>query len=433
MRNKPFSDTFSIRAPLTICSLLLVFLAAWTSHPPHVLAPFAQAGKDTSPAAAAPQYSSRFVSSQLNDFVHSSSVTALPGGDLMAVWFAGSREGAADVQVRTARFDAKSAEWGPEQVLATRESTRDGTHRYIRKLGNPVIALAPDNRLWMFYVSVSVGGWATSAINVMVSDDLGTTWSAPRQLITSPFFNISTLVRAAPVFHADGSIGLPVYHEFMGKFAEYLYLSADGAVIDKFRISRGKNSLQPTIVPQDGQRAIAMLRYAGETHHRVLASRTEDAGQTWSEPYPLEPSNPNSSLAAVSTEGDGLLVALNDLQDGRFKLSLYGTDANLNHWRTVVELDQSPDPLGQPFSPAAYKEIIGEGFRESSGARRLPLEQRFLSSLDYRVCKPRGCDFEYEYPYFSRSPDGMYHLVYSWNNTFIKHVSFNEAWLSERL
>ncbi|EGH26346.1 BNR/Asp-box repeat-containing protein, partial [Pseudomonas amygdali pv. mori str. 301020] len=50
-----------------------------------------------------------------------------------------------------------------------------------------------------------------------------------------------------------------------GKFAEYLYLSADGEVIDKFRISRGKNSLQPTVVPLDGQRAVALLRYAGET------------------------------------------------------------------------------------------------------------------------------------------------------------------------
>ena len=37
----------------------------------------------------------------------------------MAVWFAGSREGAADVQVRTARFDARSGEWGAEHVLAT--------------------------------------------------------------------------------------------------------------------------------------------------------------------------------------------------------------------------------------------------------------------------------------------------------------------------
>lgn len=415
--------------------LAVVFIAAWRSHPPHQLAPFAQAavGSDAAKANSTPQYNSRFVSSDLDDFVHSSSVTALPGGDLMAVWFAGSREGAADVQVRSARFDAQSGEWGAEQVLATRESTRDGTGRYIRKLGNPVIALGPDQRLWMFYVSVSVGGWATSAINLMVSDDLGRSWSAPRQLITSPFFNISTLVRAAPVFHADGAIGLPVYHEFMGKFAEYLYLSADGAVIDKFRISRGKHSLQPTIVPLDERRAVAMLRYAGDTHHKVLASRTEDAGQTWSEPYPLQPSNPNSSLAAVGTDDQGLLVALNDLQDGRFKLSLYGTDAGLSQWRPLVELDQSPDPLGQPFSHEAYKDIIGEGFRASSGARRLLLEQRFLSNLDYRVCKPQGCDFEYEYPYFSRGTDGLYHLVYSWNNTFIKHVSFNAAWLAERL
>nr|BFD43012.1 exo-alpha-sialidase [Pseudomonas sp. FFPRI_1] len=418
-------------------SLLLaaVFIAAWRSHPPHQLAPFAQTAvsSDGATANSTPQYTSRFVSSELDDFVHSSSVTALPGGDLMAVWFAGSREGAADVQVRSARFDAQSGEWGAEQVLATRESTRAGTGRYIRKLGNPVIALGPDQRLWMFYVSVSVGGWATSAINLMVSDDLGRSWSAPRQLVTSPFFNISTLVRAAPVFHADGAIGLPVYHEFMGKFAEYLYLSADGAVIDKFRISRGKHSLQPTIVPLDERRAVAMLRYAGDTHHKVLASRTEDAGQTWSEPYPLQPSNPNSSLAAVGTDDQGLLVALNDLQDGRFKLSLYGTDAGLSQWRPLVELDQSPDPLGQPFSHEAYKDIIGAGFRASSGARRLPLEQRFLSNLDYRVCKPQGCDFEYEYPYFSRGADGMYHLVYSWNNTFIKHVSFNAAWLAERL
>lgn len=421
-----------------ICGSLLlaaIFIAAWRSHPPHQLAPFAQvvtAGQASSDNAG-PQYRSRFVSSELDDFVHSSSVTALPGGDLMAVWFAGSREGAADVQVRSARFDAKSGEWGAEQVLATRESTRSGTGRYIRKLGNPVIALAPDQRLWMFYVSVSVGGWATSAINAMVSDDLGRSWSAPRQLVTSPFFNVSTLVRAAPVFHADGAIGLPVYHEFMGKFAEYLYLSADGEVIDKIRISRGKHSLQPTIVPLDEWRAVAMLRYAGDTHHKVLASRTDDAGQTWSEPYPLQPSNPNSSVAAVGTDDQGLLVALNDLQDGRFKLSLYGTDAGLSQWRPLVELDQSPDPLGQPFSHEAYKEIIGEGFRASSGARRLPLEQRFLSNLDYRVCKPQGCDFEYEYPYFSRGADGMYHLVYSWNNTFIKHVSFNAAWLAERL
>ncbi|WP_416236032.1 sialidase family protein [Pseudomonas mandelii] len=416
-------------------ALACLFTGAWFTHPGAVHSSFALMSPVMAVAdkVAKAVYTSRFASSGLVDFVHSSAVTALPDGSLMSVWFAGTREGAADVQVRSARFNAKTGEWGAEQVLATRESTQQGTRKYIRKLGNPVVALAPDNRLWLFYVSVSMGGWAGSAVNVMVSEDFGESWSAPRQLITSPFLNISTLVRSAPVFHADGSIGLPVYHEFLGKFAEYLYLSPDGNVIDKFRISRGTNSLQPTVVPLDGQRGVALLRYAGETHHRVLATRTEDAGQTWSEPYPLDPSNPNSSLAAVATPEHGLLVALNDLREGRFKLSLYGTDAKMDDWRSLRDLDKSPDPEGEPFSPQAYKEIIGHEFRDSSGALRQPLEAQFLSNLDTRVCTSRGCEFEYEYPYFIRSPDGMYHLVYSWNNTFIKHVTFNDAWLSERL
>jgi len=420
---------------VTYLALVCLFASVWLTHPAPVHSSFALMSPTMAVAnkVAKPIYTSRFASSGLLDFVHSSAVTALPDGSLMSVWFAGTREGAADVQVRSAVFNATTGEWGAERVLATRDSTQQGTRKYIRKLGNPVVALAPDNRLWLFYVSVSMGGWAGSAVNVMVSDDFGENWSAPRQLITSPFLNISTLVRSAPVFHADGSIGLPVYHEFLGKFAEYLYLSPDGNVIDKYRISRGNNSLQPTVVPLDGQRGIALLRYAGETHHRVLATRTEDAGQTWSEPYPLDPSNPNSSLAAVATPEHGLLVALNDLQEGRFKLSLYGTDAKMNDWRSVRDLDKSPDPLGNPFSPQAYKEIIGHEFRDSSGALRQPLEAQFLSNLDTRVCTSRGCEFEYEYPYFIRSPDGMYHLVYSWNNTFIKHVTFNDAWLSERL
>ncbi len=421
-------------AKVGVClAIACVFVGAWFSDPPHTIAPFAVASAPAVSASAKPVYESRFTSSGINDFVHSSAITALPGGDLMSVWFAGSREGAGDVQIRASRYQASTGEWGGEQVLATRESTQKGTGKYIRKLGNPVIALAPDNRLWLFYVSVSVGGWAGSSVNVMVSDDLGNSWSPPRQLLTSPFLNISTLVRAAPVFHADGSIGLPVYHEFLGKFAEYLYLSANGDVIDKFRISRGKNALQPSVVALDGQKAVAFLRYAGDVHHRVLASRTEDAGQTWSKPYPLDPSNPNSSLAAVGTTGNGMLVALNDLREGRFKLSLYSTDWQMKQWHSLIDLDKSPDPSGNPFAMQAYKDLIGEGFRASSGERRQPLEAAFLNQLDQRVCSRRGCEFEYEYPYIIRSPDGLYHLVYSWNNTFIKHVSFNDAWIRERL
>lgn len=421
--------------PLCLMVFSAVFAAAWWQHPDRQPSGFAVSAPPAGLIgnAQAPFYSSRFASSDLDEFVHASSVASLPDGGLMAVWFAGSREGAADVQIRGARYDVEAAEWGEELILATRESTQLATQKHIRKLGNPVIALAPDHRLWLFYVSVSIGGWAGSAINAMYSDDLGKSWSTPTQLITTPVFNISTLVRNAPVFHRDGTIGLPVYHEFLGKFAEYLLISPLGDVVDKSRISWGAHSLQPTVVPMGEQQAVAMLRYAGETHHKVLASRTEDAGQSWSEPYPVDPSNPNSALAAIATPDHGLLVALNDLEEGRFRLRLMGTDSSLGSWKPVIDLDESPDPEGNPFSPEVYRELIADKFRLSSGPRREALVDEFLTHLDRRVCKDLGCDFEYEYPYFIKSSDGLYHLVYSWNNTFIKHVSFNDAWLKEQL
>jgi predicted neuraminidase len=295
-----------------------------------------------------------------------------------------------------------------------------------------VISLAPDNRLWLFYVSVSIGGWAGSAVNAMVSDDLGETWSTPRQLVTTPFLNISTLVRGAPVFHTDGSIGLPVYHEFLGKFPEYLHLNADGHVQGKYRIGKARYSLQPSVVPLDEHRAVALLRYSGEQNHRLLASRTEDSGRTWSKPHALEPSNPNSSVAAVGRPDGSLLVAMNDLEDGRFRLTLYATDSNLDNWRTLGELDESPNPWGEPIPHAEFPAVILEKFRESGGARFADREAVFLERVTARMCSGHGCEFDYEYPYFTRDAEGNYHLVYSWNDMFIKHLTFNEAWLAER-
>lgn len=420
---------------LLLPAVVIIFLTAWALHPAHQPTGFSAYPFnefDAGQGAAEPFYSQRFASSDLDEFVHSPSVAALPDGDLIAAWFAGSREGAADVEIRASRYNADSGEWGDERILVTRETTRQAVGKPIRKLGNPVIAYSPDERLWLFYVSVSVGGWAGSAINVMVSEDQGVSWSVPRQLVTSPFINISTLVRAAPVFHVDGSIGLPVYHEFLGKFPEYLYLNAQGQVIDKYRIADGTNSLQPTVVPLDAQRAVALLRQAGQGGN-VLATQTRDGGRTWDDERPVAPWNPNASLAAVRTSSGDLLVAQNNLQDGRFSLSLDLASPDLQQWKHVYRLDASPDLTGQPLPRLDYESLLKEHFMTSSGSARQGLLTDYLREIDQRMCRDDLCDFEYEYPYMIRATDGNYHLVYAWNNSFIKHVAFNDAWLEAQL
>ena len=51
---------------------------------------------------------------------------------------------------------------------------------------------------------------------------------------------------------ADGGLGLPVYHEFIGKHGEWLRLSATGRIVDKIRLPHEVRTLQPAVVAIDG-------------------------------------------------------------------------------------------------------------------------------------------------------------------------------------
>ena len=380
------------------------------------------------PSDAAPQFASDFASSATDRFVHAASVAALPDGRLLSVWFGGSREGAGDVNIFGAFYDPAARRWGEERVLATTRGTGLALQRFVRKLGNPVVSQAPDGKLWLFYVSVSMGGWAGSALNASHSLDGGASWSAPRRLITSPFFNISTLVKGTPFYYRDGSIGLPVYHEFLGKFAELLRLDGDGNVLDKARISHGKHSLQPVIVASGPADAVALMRYAGEHPKRLLTSHTRDGGRHWQRPGKVAVANSNAAVAAVRMPNGAILGVMNDLDDGRHRLSLLVSRDDGDSWQRLTELEDSADFGGdrvprQTYTPALQQKMLHSSSRSPS------LWARYRAKLDRRVCSDSGCRFVFDYPFMIQAPDGEYHIVYSWNKSFIKHVRFNQAWV----
>ena len=45
----------------------------------------------------------------------------------------------------------------------------------------------------------------------------------------------------------------------------------------------------------------------------------------------------------------------------------------------------------------------------------------------------QGCGFEFSYPYLIQARNGDFHLVYTWNRSFIKHVRFTPAWLDQQM
>ena len=85
------------------------------------------------PVPSASQWQTRFASDADTSMVHAASMVELPDGRLRAFWFAGTREGAADVSINSAIFDPESGAWSDETVSVTREQISRGWGRHIRK------------------------------------------------------------------------------------------------------------------------------------------------------------------------------------------------------------------------------------------------------------------------------------------------------------
>ena len=359
-------------------------------------------------------------------------------GRVRAFWFSGSREGAADVTINSAVFDPAGDSWSEEQVVTGRADTQRGLNRYIAKVGNPVVARAANGELWLFYVTVSLGGWAGSSITLITSADDGEHWSAPRRLITSPFLNISTLVKGAPFFYADGTMGLPVYHEFVTKFAEILRLDQTGKVIDKQRLAAGsQGTLQPVVLVQSAQQALVLNRYAGkDAEKRVISIATSDGGWHWQTPQKSALRNPDAALTALVLDDGKLLAVLNDQEHGRESLSLQlSTDGGAS-WRELTRLEEMNGLRNAELPESACLGVVGSLLRSSDARlRKAEPEQMaaYVASARPQILARGACHFEFSYPYMIQTRNGDIHLAYTWNRTFIKHVRIDPDWLKHRL
>lgn len=367
---------------ILIIASAAVFFGCWTLLIPARQVPAYLPSAVIQAHQKGPVFDTHWVSNNETNEAHSASI-AITGGKPVVVWYGGTEEGHRDVAIFSSSFDGK---WTTPKAIADRYSTEQALGRYIRKVGNPSLYSWPDGRLGLYYVSVSFGGWAASSINYMESLDQGTHWTSPVRLVTSPFLNISTLVRTEGLPLSDGSVQLPVYHEFLGKFSETLTISKNLTIMDKVRISRGKYSLQPAITNLDESSAIGLLRYSGAPPNRVLSVFTEDAGAHWSTPIKTELPNPDSAVSMVNLENGKLLLALNDLEDGRHRMSLAMGSAG--DWKIVKVLEEEPS-----------------------------------TGLDH--------EYEFSYPSMTIDPDGFIHLVYTWNQRRIKHLRFNREWLEQ--
>lgn len=262
-------------------------------------------------------------------------------GALALLWFEGSAEAQADVDLYAVRLAQRDGAWevGPKQARITRAGLGRvmDPRQLVVTLGNTIEGARPGEILATI---VSVGGWAMASVaRVRLGPD------GPvegRKLNLSPFLNRSNLVKSPLVSFEDGDRGLPAYFELGSAYGLLARIDAQNRVRDTVRLTGPGKPIQPMIVPMDARNAVAFLRDfdgAGQ----LLLSRSVDGGQSWSAAVPAGLANPNAPVAAVPLDHDRLLVAANDDPEGGNRLSLLTFRPSDGAWHHLRELE--PDAV----------------------------------------------------------------------------------------
>jgi predicted neuraminidase len=182
---------------------------------------------------------------------------------------------------------------------------------------------------------------------------------------------------------------LPAYHEWLGRFGEFLRLDGD-RVIDKRRMSSGRGAIQPAVFIESAEQASAIFRQTrgAQAAKQIPVSETRDAGQSWEGAPDLSIPNPNSAIAVLQLNHGIRLMALNNIEQGRHRLVLMMSDKPTAPWQVIQVLEDD---------------------------EKLPIEGRQ----------------EFSYPFLISANGNDAHLVYTWDRKKIRHVYFGPSWLTQ--
>jgi len=325
---------------------------------------------------------------------HASTLVELKGGDVMAAWFAGTKEGAPDVAIYGAWLH--DGAWSAVKELARADKVA---------CWNPVLFHTKDGRLWLYYkYGTKPSTWMGAR---KWSDDEGRTWSVEEKLpdgILGP-------IKDKPLVMADGTIvsGSSVESETWAAWversadngktwakvgpitlpesadvadagaktaSEEVQAAADGSLGTKLYppAKTTVGIIQPTVVWMGGQH----LRFYARGHTRaarIAVSDSMDDGKTWTQARLIGLPNPNSGIDAVRLKDGRIVLIFNNSYNKRTPLNLaVSTDGE--HFKVFKTLEGGP---GQYSYPAIVQGANGDLLMTYSWRRetikfvRLPL------------------------------------------------------------
>jgi predicted neuraminidase len=306
--------------------------------------------------------------------VHGSSIVALPNGDMLTAWFEGSGERTAnDVEIMGSRLKKGEKNWSKPFLMADTPNMPDC---------NPVLFLNQKGKLFLVWIAVQANRWEHSLLRVRTSENYSNpgapVWDWQDNILLNPGEEFALeverrfkelpaniagwaeyapsydkmileaskdprkrttgwMTRIKPILYDNGKIILPLYSD--GFNFSIMAISEDFG--ESWRPSLplvGRGPIQPALVKKQNGNLVAFLRDSGDAPSRVHISKSFDNGETWSASQKTE--IPNTASVEMLNLADGRWAFLgNDIDDGRYILSLYLSDDEGQTWKWKTKLE----------------------------------------------------------------------------------------------
>ena len=302
---------------------------------------------------------------------HASTIVELSGGDLLAAWFGGKREGDPSVEIWVSRKPV-GGHWSPPQALTSFPEM---------PCWNPVLFRDGQNRVWLFFkIGPSPRSWVGA---YRTSMDSGISWSPLTYLPAG----LLGPIRNKPIILWNGEIlaGTSVEAGYgqdtrqdvpYRSWTSWVERSEDGGRTWSVHgpiVVPGENFgvIQPTLWEvRPGY--VKMLMRSTLRIGSICEAHSTDGGKTWSPARPTSLPNPNSGIDAVKLRDGRVALVYNHSRRKRSPLNLALSSDEGKTWDTPHLLEEGPG--------------------------------------------------EYSYPAIIQSSDGKVHVTYTWKRQRIKHV-----------
>jgi predicted neuraminidase len=313
-----------------------------------------------------------------NEHVHGSSLVMLPNGDMLAVWFQGSGERTADdVRIMGARLKNGIKTWSAPFLMADTKGLPDC---------NPVLFLNRKGKLFLFWIAVQADKWENSILRFRTSinysgegapvwdwqDDIlfkpddsfareveskfrelpqnEAGWSGYAPLYDNMIREASKdlvkrstgwMTRIHPLTLESGRILLPLYSDGFN-FSLIAISDDDGATWRPSLPIVGRGPIQPALALKKDGTIVAYMRDSGDAPGRVHISTSSDKGESWTASRKTDIPNEASVEICVLKNGNWVFAG-NDINDGRYRFSLYISDNEglTWKWKFLVENDST--------------------------------------------------------------------------------------------